>query len=103
MWGFPEDSHWYGYKIGMGWVRVCDISQWSSKILWRFRNVCEIEMKHAISVIVAVLISPNTIQSVICFTYIFSSLSLINTRTKFVHIIIFIHDAVLYIHNRQYT
>jgi len=45
-------------------------------ILWRLSNGCEIKrkrVKHAINIVVAELISPNTIQFVICFTGIFCS------------------------------
>ena len=40
-------------------------------ILWILSNGCEIKRKrviHAINVVVVVRISPNTVQSVICFT-----------------------------------
>jgi len=39
-------------------------------------------VKHAINVLVAVWLSPNTVQSVICFTGIFPSLSLLNTHSN---------------------
>jgi len=69
-------------------------------ILWRFSNGCEIKrkcVKHAINVIVAVLILLNTVQFVICFTGIFSLLSLLNTQLDryvySVHMLIFLNAS----------
>jgi len=60
------DSHGYGYGD-------CDESPWACG-LWRFSNGYEIKrkrVKHAINVVVAVWISSNAVQFVICFTGIF--------------------------------
>ena len=53
-----RDSHRIPIGMGIRWVwggyRDCDISQWASEDSMEFSNGHEIEMKHAISVVVAV-------------------------------------------------
>jgi len=96
-----------GMGMGMGMGTVVN-PHGPVAILWRFSNWCEIKrkrVKHAINVVVAVWISPNTVQFAICISGIFLHyrywihIDLIRTNW----IIIFIHHALLYIHCRQYA
>jgi len=52
-------------------------------ILWRFSNGCEIK-RNSVKHTIVVGILPKTLQFVICFTGIFSSLSLLNTHSNIV-------------------
>jgi len=72
------DSRVYGYGAGMGTVMN---PHGPVGILWRFSNGCEIKrkrVKHAIDVVVAGWISPNTVQFVSFLLAFFSSLSILN-------------------------
>jgi len=65
------DSHGYGYGMGMGTVMN---AHGPVGILWGFLNRCEIKrkcVKHAINIVVSVLILQNRVQFLICFTSIF--------------------------------
>ena len=81
-----QGCHGYGDSngtgVGMGTVMNPD---GPAGILWRFWNGCEVKrkrVKRAINVVVAVLISPNTAQFVICFTGIFAAFLLLNTHSN---------------------
>ena len=61
-------------RFQVRWLWERNESPGPVKILWVFWNICEIKrkrVKHPINVVVAVWISPNTVQFFICFTAFF--------------------------------